>query len=117
MDKRLEKALEFANFRQTFSIQQKTLKEKSQSKLSYGFNGGLFLIDQTLMCFVQMLIDQNRTENIILLDQNNNPVLVEDLVQFKDEIFDRYFQVTNEYYISYQNNLKNRSIKKLLSYE
>jgi tRNA uridine 5-carboxymethylaminomethyl modification enzyme len=80
MDEQLKSALEFSNYRQTFSIQRKTLKEKIDAKLTYGINGGIFKIDRSLLAFVQMLIDQDRTVGIPLIDANDNPVLIDDLI-------------------------------------
>ena len=114
MDERLKKALDFSNYRQTLSIQRKTLKEKINAKLTYGSNGGLFQIDRSLIVFVQMLIDQGRTENVPLIDQNDNPVLIPDLQKFRDEILDRYFTSTYEYYEEYQKIKNSRTVEKLL---
>ena len=114
MQEQLKKALEFANYKQTFSIQKKALKEKVDAKLTYGFNGGLFRIDRNLLTFVEMLCNNNRTTGVVLLDVNETPVLVDDLTAFKDEIFSRYFEVTNEYFEQYQVLKKSRSVEKLL---
>lgn len=114
MQDQLKKALEFSNYKQTFSIQRKTLKEKIEAKLTFGFNGGIFKVDRELLTFVQVLINEGRIAGVILLDVNDNPILVENLEDFKDEIFDRYFTATNEYYEHYQNLKKSRSVEKLL---
>jgi hypothetical protein len=114
MDDRLKKSLEFANYRQTFAIQKKLLKEKIASKLTYGHNGGVFKIDQSLITFVQMLIDQDRISGVPILDINNNPIMIEDLNIFRDEIFDRYFTTTLEYYEQYELLKKSRSVEKIL---
>jgi hypothetical protein len=114
MQEQLKKALEFSQYKQTLSIQRKLLKEKIEAKLTFGFGGGIFKIDRTLITFVQMLVDQGRTAGVILLDQNENPILVEDLESFKDEILDRYFTSTNEYFEQYQALKKSRSVEKLL---
>ncbi len=114
MQEHFNKALEFANYKQTFSIQRKTLKEKTEAKLTYGFNGGIFYIDRSLLTFVEILCNKGRTTGVVLLDRNENPVLIEDLESFKDEIFSRYFEVTNEYFESYQDLKKSRSVEKLL---
>jgi hypothetical protein len=92
MDDRLTKALEFANYRQTLAIQRKTLKEKIDGKLTFGYGGGLFKVDRTLVTFVQVLIDQGRTENIPMIDNNGNPVLIENLVEFREQILEIYFK-------------------------
>ena len=114
MDDRLKKSLEFANYRQTFAIQKKLLKEKIASKLTYGYNGGVFKIDQSLITFVQMLIDQGRISGVPLLDINNNPIMNLSLYFFRDEIFDRYFTTTLEYYEQYELLKKSRSVEKIL---
>lgn len=115
MEDQLKKALEFSNYRQTFSIQRKTLKEKIDAKLTYGLNGGIFKIDRALITFVQLLIDQGRINGVPLIDSNDNPILIDNLEQFRDEILDRYFTSTLEYYEQYQELKKSRSVEKLLS--
>ena len=114
MDEQLKQALDFANYRQTFSIQRKLLKEKIDAKLTYGTAGGIFKIDQSLITFVQMLIDQGRTSNVPLIDANDNPVLISDLTAFRDEILDRYFTSTLEYFEEYEKIKKSRSVEKLI---
>jgi hypothetical protein len=114
MHEQLKKALEFANYQQTFSIQRRTLKEKIEAKLTYGYNGGFFKIDRTLLNFVELLCNKGRTSGAIILDSNENPVLVDDLEMFRDEIFSRYFEATYEYFEAYQTLKKSRSVEKLL---
>jgi hypothetical protein len=114
MDDLLSKALNFSNYRKTLALQRKILKEKIDAKLTYGHAGGLFKIDRTLISFVQMLIDQERTENIPLIDDNGNPILVEDLVAFRNEILERYFTTVFEYYGEYKKITESRSVEKLV---
>lgn len=114
MDDQLKKALEFSNYRHTFAIQRKTLKEKIEAKLTYGHNGGIFKIDRTLLTFVENLINQGRTAGIPLLDSNDNPIMIDDMQLFRDEIYDRYFTTTIEYYEQYEALKKARSVEKLL---
>lgn len=114
MQDQFKQVLEFANYRQTFSIQRKVLKEKISAKLTLGHNGGLFCIDTTLLTFVEMLLTKGRTTGVVLLDSNQNPILIEDLTAFRDQCFDRYFEATNEYFEQEQNLKKSRSVEKLL---
>lgn len=114
MQEEYKKALDFSNYRQTFSVQRKALKEKIDAKLTYGVNGGIFKIDRNLINFVEMLINKGRLENVVILDANENPILIESLESFRDEIFDRYFTATNEYYEQYLDLKKSRSVEKLL---
>lgn len=117
MDERLEKALEFANFSKTFSLKKETLKEKLESKLIYGYGGGIFKIDRSLITFVQMLIDKDRKTGIPLIDSNGTPILINDLEKFRDEIFDRYFSATASFLDDYEKMKKTRSVSKLVDYE
>ena len=114
MQEEFQKALDFSNYRQTFAIQRKTLKEKIEAKLTYGHNGGIFKIDRILLNFVEMLIYKDRSEDVVILDVNENPILIKNLVEFREEIFDRYFTATNEYFEEYQKIKKARSVESLL---
>jgi len=113
MEDQLKKALDFSNYRQTFSIQRKTLKEKIDAKLTYGVNGGIFKIDRSLIAFVHMLVELGR-ESFPLLDINDNPIVIEDLESFRNDILDRYFEVTSEYFEEYEKLKKSRTVEKLL---
>jgi hypothetical protein len=117
MDERLKQALDFSKYQQTLTIQKKQIKERIDSKLTYGHNGGIFKIDRSLITFVQMLIDRGRTENIPILDTNETPVLITNLEEFRDEILDRYFTSLYEYYDSYEKIKKSRTVEKLIDYE
>ena len=114
MDERLKKALEFSNYQHSLSIRKLTFKEQTRSKLTYGFNGGIFYIDRPLLTFVQMLIDQGRKENIPILDNNDNPIMIDNLESFKDEIFSRYFSVLYEMHEEHEKIKKSRNVEKLL---
>jgi hypothetical protein len=114
MDEHLKKALDFANYQQTFSIQRKTLKEKLNAKLTYGLNGGLFRIDRSLLVFADSLCNNGRTSGVVFLDSNDSPILIDDVLSFRDEIYSRYFEATNEYYEQMQSLKKSRSVEKLL---
>ena len=113
MDPRLEQALDFSNYNQTLSTKRRQLKEKVDAKLTYGHNGGIFKIDRTLIVFVQMLIDQGRINDVPVLDSNENPILIENLSSFRDEIIDRYFSSVYDYYEQYQGIKKARTVKML----
>lgn len=114
MDTLLKQALDFSNYKQSLAIQRKALKEKIDGRLTLGHNGGIFKIDRNLISFVQFLIEQERTNDVVLLDSNENPILISDLAAFRDEILDRYFTSTNEYYQEYEKIRKSRSVEKLV---
>jgi hypothetical protein len=117
MDTRLKQSLEFSNLRNSFEVQKKTIKEKLDAKLTYGHAGGIFKIDQSLICFVEFLISQGRTADVPLLDSNKNPILVSNLNEFKEEILDRYFAGCFDYFNEHQELKKTRNIEKMVGYE
>jgi len=117
MDDRLKKALDISNIRNIFEIQKKTISERLESKLTYGYGGGIFKIDTNLICFVEFLVSQGRLSNVPILDSNNNPILVSDLEEFKESILDRYFSGCFEYFNELESLKKTRSIEKMIGYE
>lgn len=114
MDPRLKAALEFADYRQTINQQKQQLKDRIDVELTYGHNGGLFKIDYALLSFLELLISKDRTKNIPLFDINKNPIMIADIVSFRDDVFDRYMTLSHSSYIEYENIKKSRTVKKLL---
>jgi hypothetical protein len=49
-----------------------------------------------------------------MVDSNDNPILIKDLILFRDEILDRYMTSVYEYSEQYENIKKARSVEKLL---
>jgi len=81
MTSKLTKALEFANYRQTLNIQHNNLKSKVQTLLTYSINGGSFIVDLSLITFIEMLI-KRKEDSVVLLDVYNNPIEITDLEDF-----------------------------------
>ena len=113
MDQRIEKALEFANYRATLANQKQRLEEQCEANLNFAFNGGLFKIDQTLISFVYSFVCQGK-ESMIILDANGTPVELEDLKSFHDTITSRWFESVNEYNRQYQELANKRKVSKLV---
>ena len=113
LDTRLEDAISQANYRLTLNNQRANLRAKLNQSLIYAFNGGIFTISQELISFVTALISSNR-ESAVLLDKNANPILVDDLTSFRDNILDRYAEVTNQYLLDMKALSKARSTKALV---
>ena len=112
MSAKLNKALEFANYRITLNNQLAALKAKTDSLLSYSINGGTFTIDRELITFCKALLDAKEKE-AVLLDIYDNPIQV-DLKDFYDEILSRYFEVTNDYFVEYEKIKKARTVHQVL---
>lgn len=114
MDERLEKALEFANFRHTLAIEKKRLKEKLKVDLTIAHNGGIFYIDRNLIGVLNSL-NESEPETAVLLDDREVPVLIEDFPSFRTMVIQKYFQVINQYYMDYEALKKKRTVKDLVS--
>jgi len=117
MDERLEKALEFSNYMVTLNNQKRILKEQFRENIVHYYNRGKFTITRDLITFVNMLVDRKRSEDIVLIDDNETPVLISDANSFLSDILDRYFSVTNQYHTAYLELLSKRSVEKLVDYD
>jgi hypothetical protein len=117
MDERLSKALEFSNYMVTLNNQKRVLKEKYYQSAVHYFNGGQFSVTKELITFVNMLITKGNDSDIVLLDDNDTPIKIEDLIKFFDDILDIYFTATNEYQTEYEKIRTKRTIPGLVDYE
>lgn len=117
MDERLGKALEFSNYMVTLNNQKRVIKEQFKENIIHYFNGGQFTVTKELVTFVNMLVEKGNDEDIVLIDDNETPILVADLEDFLSNITDVYFSAANSYHAAYQELLKKRSVPKLIDYE
>jgi len=117
MDERLEKALEFSNYMVTLNNQKRILKQKFKENIVHYFNGGQFTITQDLITFVNMLVEKDNSDDIVLIDDNETPILINDLADFLADILDTYFSATNQYHAAYKDLLSKRSVVKLVDYD
>jgi len=83
-----------------------TQRETTLGLLSLPYNGGLFKVTHELISFCELMslrqqmaaeadLEANPT---VVLDSYNNPILIEDAVDFTTKLWQRYYEVTNEYY-------------------
>jgi len=117
MDERLEKALEFSNYMVTLNNQKRVLKDQFRENTIHYFNGGQFTITKDLVTFVNMLVDKDNVHDIVLIDDNEMPVVISDLEEFLSNIIDQYFSAANKYHAEFQQLIKNRSTETLVEYE
>ena len=113
MEERLEKALEFANYRQTLNNQIQKLKIRSEGMLTIAKNGGNFTINRDFINFLDYTV-RNQIKAVVLLDNNSLPILIDDTESFLKEVTQRYTEVTNDYYKEYQLLRKARNVKSIL---
>jgi hypothetical protein len=114
MDQRLKAALDFSNYRKVLFNHKQDLKLKVEARLRYSIDGGTFDIDRELITFVRMLLDDGRID-VVLIDRNQNPIRINDLRAFHEEIFSRYFEATNMYHTEYSRMKSARTVEDLLS--
>jgi hypothetical protein len=114
MESTLEKVLEFSSYRKNIELQKKILKDKLLSDLTIGYEGGMFRIDQSLITFLQFLIDNNRIDQVPVIDINNNPVMISNTISFRDHILEIYFFSTNHYLVEFEKLKSKRSIQDFL---
>lgn len=113
MDERLEKALSISNYMTTLNNEKRLLKEKYNENLMYYFKGGTFSVSRELIVFVKSLLESDQ-DVVIISDDNDIPVEIDNISSFYDEIMNVYFTASNEYYVNYNNLLKNRTVEGIL---
>lgn len=113
MDDKLKEALEFSNFRLTLNNQKQNLKQRMQTMLTIGYSGNMFTAKLELINFVKQLLDLE-VKQYIFLDDNENPVLVKDLLDFHSKLLSSYTEAMNEYYVENEKLKKLRDTKKLV---
>jgi len=117
MDERLEKALDFSNYMVTLNNQKRFLREQFKENIIHYFNGGQFTVTKDLVTFVNMLVEKGNDTDIVLIDDNETPIMVQDLDEFLSNIIDTYFSAANTYHTEYQKLIKKRSVEKLTDYD
>lgn len=113
MEERLEKALEFANYRQTLNNQLQKLRILSENELMFAKNGGTFTINRELINYLNYL-NINNEDEAILIDDKFSPILIKDIPEFLKEITKLYKDVTSAYYREYQHIRKLRNVKSII---
>ena len=114
MDERLEKALDISNYMVTLNNQKRLLNEKYKENLVYYYNGGQFSITHDLISFCQSLTAMN-VDTTILVDDNDIPIVVEELEKFNTEVYSKYFEASNEYLFGYNELKNNRSVESIMN--
>jgi len=116
MDKRLEQALEFSNFRMILATRQENLKLLMKNKLMLSYEGGLFKIDKDLISFIGTLLEKGESE-FIFLDSNDIPIQVTKLEDFYIQVIEKYKLALKQYHQSYQKLSEARDIRKVINWD
>jgi len=110
MDDRLKSALDVANRMVTFNTQKELMRQEYKESCLYHEHGHQFTIDRELINFLTSLIQMGHTENIVVIDDFENPYMIANAEEFRSNIFNIYVEQSNEYYHKYVELKKNRSV-------
>lgn len=114
MDSKLEKALEFTNYHLTLEKEKHQAKESFNGSCVFYKNKGTFRISPNLITFCKTLIDVNQSQNIVLIDENEDPILIENLTEFYDQILEIYLFESNSYYQKHSSLTRKRSVEDIV---
>lgn len=106
---KIENALHMKNAMKTFNLNKENIKAKVDNLLSYSMNGGTFEVSPELIGFVNFIVSSGR-EEVIILDKNRLPIIINNTKEFLDKISDVYFFAVNEYYLEYEQLRSSRRI-------
>lgn len=112
MDQRLEKALNYSNYMVTLNNQRRFLQEKFYQDTIFYFQGGQFTVNKELICFCFTMITKGHT-SLVIVDDNDMPIDIEDLIKFDNDINNIYFSAANNFLNEYNLLKKNRTIESL----
>jgi hypothetical protein len=115
MDERLEKALDFSNYRITIENQKRNLKARIETLQTIMYNNGVWKADQLTISFVNTLISNN-FKNAIVQDSRNNPIQIDDLNDFLSVLLSSYTAAMTENFYETQKLAKARNIKKIMDW-
>lgn len=96
MDERLKNALELSNLIETLNNAKRIAYEKFLENTVFYKNGGRFNANQEIISFCKTLIDSNQ-DFAVLIDNDGDPVLIENLQEFLKEVLSVYFNASNSY--------------------
>ncbi len=114
MDERIEKAFEVANYMATLSNQRRIILEEFNQKLVFYKNGGTFKVNQSLINFVKLTLDLGHVAQVPFIDENNTPVMIDDVQEFFEEITALYFESLNSYSAKFAEIRQKRKIEDIV---
>ena len=114
VDERLAKAIDASNYRLTLNVQRENSKLKLKNHLLYSQNGGIFKITQDFISFI-FAVSQSKSSAVIL-DSNENPVKIDDLADFYENILEIYHEGMNDYLLEFEKFKKLRTTAKVVTW-
>tara|TARA_B100000965_G_scaffold172434_1_gene144061 strand:- start:20949 stop:21296 length:348 start_codon:yes stop_codon:yes gene_type:complete len=115
MDKRLEQALDFANYRATIANQKTNLKNRIATLKVCHYGGSQFTANKTNIAYIRTLIDLGYKEAVVE-DDKNNPIEVTDLQALLDDLTSANHAAMNEYLMEHKKINKARGLKTMMDW-
>jgi len=109
MDDRIQKALEFSNFRKTIEVQKSSIKARLETMLVLHYGNGRFKATPELIALINGFV-ANELDDAVVLDMKQIPVKITDLDEFILKLEATYHAATNEYFTEYTKLAKSRTI-------
>jgi putative heme degradation protein len=88
MDKKLEDALAFANYRLTLQVQRQNINAQIEAALLVSHQGAIFKSTVELIAFVGIKI--NRNEKVFVEDHSGNVITIDDANEFLNVLVQAY---------------------------
>lgn len=98
------------NYRDTVAHQIAVLEQKFKDQCVVAHGGGLFLITPELL---NQLTNIKETDQWVL-DMNSNPILIQGVANFYEQVYNVYYTALNEFGIEYNTLKTQRSVNSLL---
>lgn len=114
MDERLSTALDVANLMVTFNTQRDLIRQEFKENCLYHEGGHRFTVNRELINFLSTLERAGYLEDVVILDDFENPYMIPDIKDFLDKIFSLYIESSNAYYHKYAELKSKRSIAKIM---
>jgi hypothetical protein len=114
MNDEIKKTFDAASLMSTLNNQKQILHEELNQSLLYYYNGAVFTVNLTLLSFIGNCCAMQK-DSVVLLDDNQMPVLVENLSKFYRSILSVYTEATNRYYYEYNKVTTPRNIVSIIN--
>lgn len=117
MDEKLKKALDVANLMVVYNVQRDLIKQEFYEGCLYHENGHRFTITRELINFLSTLVSMQYVEDVVILDDFENPFMIADVKEFLNNIFTIYIESANAYYHKFVDLKSKRNISKIMDIE
>lgn len=113
MDQRLKEAIEYSNYRLTLSTHKKNIRLRAEAIQLVSDSGGMFRSSEQLILWIDYLI-RTGTEQYVLNDSNDQPILVRDLPALHKKLADSHAKSMNLLHAENEKIKRARTVEKIV---